>query len=76
MEMKIEKLIKLSSKKSKRSPEDKYKFAEEAFDLTPKIDNETDKAEILQKTGKIFHDLLKHNKSNDSYLQALNIYEK
>ena len=76
MEIEIEKLIKLSAKNSKKSPEDKYKFAEEAFALAQKIDNETDKAEILQKIGKIFHDLFKHNKSNDSYLQALNIYEK
>jgi len=76
MEIKIEKLIKLSSKISKRSPVDKFKFAEEAFELAQKMDNETDKAEILQKIGKIFHDLFKHNESNDSYLQALNIYEK
>ncbi len=76
MEMKIEKLIKFSAKESKISQEDKFEFAEEAFDLAQKIDNETDKAEILQKIGKIFHDLFKHNKSNDSYLQALNIYEK
>ena len=76
MENKVEKLIKLSAKESKRSLEDKYKFVKEAFELAQKIDDETDKAEILKNIGKIFHDLFKHNESNDAFLQALNIYEK
>jgi transcriptional regulator with PAS, ATPase and Fis domain len=76
MEKKIEKLIKFSAKESKRSAEDKYKFAKEALDLAQKIDNETDKAEILKNIGKIFHDLFKQEESNDVFLQALNIYEK
>ncbi|MCD4817775.1 MAG: sigma 54-interacting transcriptional regulator [Candidatus Cloacimonetes bacterium] len=76
MEMNIEKLIKLSTKKSKKSPEDKYIFAKEALELALKISNETDKAEILQKIGNIFHNLSKHNESNNAFLQALNIYEK
>ncbi|MEA2095613.1 MAG: sigma 54-interacting transcriptional regulator [Candidatus Cloacimonadota bacterium] len=75
MENKIEKLIKLAGKESKRSTDDKYKFAKEAFKLAQKIENETDKAEILKNIGKIFHDLFKQNESNDAFLQALNIYE-
>ncbi len=76
MENKIEKLIKLSAKESKKSAEDKYKFAKEAFELAQKIDSEIDKAEILKNIGKIFHDLLKQKESNDAFLQALDIYEK